>query len=145
MTFYNKTRYVFFHLKNTAQKRTLKVFIFLCLLHNFTVHSQSNLTKDSITLNKGKIENLLQLDQSNSNDLFKENQTHRERALLFDAIAKNIQSADLILKTGIDYKGFTSELDYVIKLKKTAIDGIIKNKNDFQTLRNITVTSVRLK
>ncbi|WP_281633374.1 mechanosensitive ion channel family protein [Flavobacterium luteolum] len=144
MTFFNKTRYVFFHLKNTAQKLTLKVFITICLLHNFTTHSQSNLTKDSIGLNKGKIENLLKLDETNSNDLFKENQTHRQRALLFDAIAKNIQSADLILKTGIDYKGFTSELDYVIKLKKTAIDGIIKNKNDFQTLRNITVTSVML-
>lgn len=144
MAFHNKTRYVFLNLKNTVQKTTLKVFIIICLLHNFTVHSQSNLNKDSISLNKDKIENLLKLDESRSNDLFKENQTHRERALLFDAIAKNIQSADLILKTGIDYKGFTSELDYVIKLKKTAIDGIIKNKNDFQTLRNITVTSVML-
>ncbi|WP_121329484.1 MULTISPECIES: hypothetical protein [unclassified Flavobacterium] len=106
-------------------------------------YSQTASSNDSLN-SKNKLENLLKLDEEKSNVHFAENQISRQRALLFDAISKNIQEADLILKTGIDYKGFTSELDYVIRLKKTAIDGIIKNKNDFQTLRNITVTSVML-
>ncbi|WP_035647223.1 mechanosensitive ion channel family protein [Flavobacterium sp. ASV13] len=124
--------------------------LFFFLFQFYVSYSQNQTSADSAKSEDknskyNKIENLLKLDEEKSNTLFKENQISRERAELFDAISKNIQKADLTLKTGIDYKGFTSELDYVIKLKKTAIDGIIKNKNDFQTLRNITVTSIMLK
>ncbi|MRX68753.1 Mechanosensitive ion channel [Flavobacterium resistens] len=124
--------------------------LFFFLFQLYALYSQNHPLTDSTKSDDknssyNKIENLLKLDEEKSNTLFKENKISRERAELFDAISKNIQKADLTLKTGIDYKGFTSELDYVIKLKKTAIDGIIKNKNDFQTLRNITVTSIMLK
>lgn len=146
MVFYNVIHNIIFYKTNLPKQITSAVFILFIFLQFSTIsYSQNLLSNDSLASKNNKIENLLKMDENRSKDLFKENQTHRQRALLFDAIAKNIQNADLILKTGIDYKGFTSELDYVIKLKKTAIDGIIKNKNDFQTLRNITVTSVMLK
>lgn len=142
-----------FHKNSITSRFTLKTIssIIICLLHISPSFANGYFEKDTITKqntssNKaGDIEKLLKVDEKNSILLFKENKINRDRNLLFDAIYKNIQDADIILKTGIDYKGFTSELDYVIKLKKTAIDGIIKNKNDFQTLRNITVTSVMLK
>ncbi len=134
----------------SAKLSKILLALFLIFFQISILHSQNVPLADSAKSGKknaqnNKIENLLKEDEEKSNTLFKENQISRERAELFDAISKNIQKADLTLKTGIDYKGFTSELDYVIKLKKTAIDGIIKNKNDFQTLRNITVTSIMLK
>ncbi|MEZ0183364.1 mechanosensitive ion channel family protein [Flavobacterium oncorhynchi] len=115
----------------------------------YTSYAQNSILEDSLKLKNEipkntKIESLLKLDEEKSRQLYIENKITKNHNLLFDAISKNIQDANVILKTGIDYKAFTTELDYAIKLKKTAIDGIIKNRNDFQTLRNITVTSIML-
>lgn len=115
----------------------------------YTSYAQNSILEDSLKVKNKipkntKIESLLKLDEEKSRQLYIENKITKNHNLLFDAISKNIQDANVILKTGIDYKGFTTELDYAIKLKKTAIDGIIKNRNDFQTLRNITVTSIML-
>ncbi|MDQ6470762.1 mechanosensitive ion channel [Flavobacterium sp. LHD-80] len=152
MAFYNFTPNRLLYENAKLQSLASKTFavLFFFFFQFYVSYSQNQTTADSSksedkNSHYNKIENLLKLDEEKSNTLFKENQISRERAELFDAISKNIQKADLTLKTGIDYKGFTSELDYAIKLKKTAIDGIIKNKNDFQTLRNITVTSIMLK
>ncbi|MTH15559.1 mechanosensitive ion channel domain-containing protein [Flavobacterium sp. LC2016-01] len=152
MAFYNLIPNRLLYKNAKLQSLVSKTFtvLFFFFSQFYVSYSQNQNLSDS-TKSDGKnseynkIENLLEQDEEKSNTLFKENQISRERAELFDAISKNIQKADLTLKTGIDYKGFTSELDYVITLKKTAIDGIIKNKNDFQTLRNITVTSIMLK
>ncbi|KAF2333773.1 mechanosensitive ion channel family protein [Flavobacterium daemonense] len=148
MAFYNILPNI--RIYKSAKLSKTFIFLFFIFFQISVIYSQKISLADSTKTDKkntqnNKIENLLKEDEEKSNTLFKENQISRERAELFDAISKNIQKADLTLKTGIDYKGFTSELDYVIKLKKTAIDGIIKNKNDFQTLRNITVTSIMLK
>lgn len=146
MAFYNITNslsiYKSAKLKLAVLKTVLILSLFLATSLSYAQNISSKKDQDSTG---SKIENLLKLDQEKSNALFKENKISRERSILFDAISKNVQVADLTLKTGIDYKGFTTELNNVIKLKKTAIDGIIKNKNDFQTLRNITVTSIMLK
>lgn len=146
MAFYNITNCLSIY-KNAKLKLTVlkTVFILALFLATSLSYAQNISSKKDQDSTGSKIENLLKLDQEKSNALFKENKISRERSLLFDAISKNVQIADLTLKTGIDYKGFTTELNNVIKLKKTAIDGIIKNKNDFQTLRNITVTSIMLK
>ncbi|MFB9076631.1 mechanosensitive ion channel family protein [Flavobacterium procerum] len=146
MVFYNLNNSFILYRNAKFTKTALRVVFILFFSFKISIsYSQNTSSKKVLDSTNNKIENLLKNNEEKSNALFKENKISRERSLLFDAISKNIQIADLTLKTGIDYKGFTSELNNIIKLKKTAIDGIIKNKNDFQTLRNITVTSIMLK
>lgn len=130
-------------------------FVTICFLYTTSFYAQNPGVKDtSQVVNPAKkavvktpenIQNILMVEEKNGLLLRKENKVNREQNELFDAIYKNIQEANFVLKTGIDYKGFTSELASVVSLKKTAIDGVIKNKTDFQTFRNITVTSILLK
>ncbi|MEG1229729.1 MAG: hypothetical protein RSD71_13635 [Flavobacterium sp.] len=94
----------------------------------YTSYAQSSLLEDSLKLKNEipkntKIESLLKLDEEKSRQLYIENKITKNHNLLFDAISKNIQDANIILKTGIDYKGFTTELDYAIKLKKNGYRG----------------------
>lgn len=62
----------------------------------------------------------------------------------FNEINLQIQKARVILKEGIDYKGFTSELALLIKWKEKSIKGIINDKSKMQTVRELTTTSILL-
>lgn len=63
----------------------------------------------------------------------------------FNLLNEQIQKANALLKEGIDYKGFTTELDLLVKLKKTTIKGIVTNESKMQTVRDLTSTSLLLK
>ncbi|PKB15890.1 mechanosensitive ion channel family protein [Flavobacterium sp. 5] len=135
---------------DTKYKPIRIFFLVVLFIWNFTVFAQVNGSEIDITKNKQtkKVENIkgyLGLGPEKSKEIFNDNSARRKQKIVFDEIDKEIQNADFILKTGVDYKSFTTELEYVIDLKKKAVDGIINNKNDFQTVRNITVTLVMLK
>ena len=62
----------------------------------------------------------------------------------FNIINSEVQKAKSLLKVGINYKDYTSELEALIKWKKDAVDGIVVNKDENQTIRNLTTTSLLL-
>ncbi|CAN1559790.1 hypothetical protein MCETHM1_02582 [Flavobacteriaceae bacterium] len=62
----------------------------------------------------------------------------------FNEINEQIQKARVILKEGIDYKGFTAELALLVEWKEKSIKGIIKDKSKMQTVRELTTTSILL-
>lgn len=121
------------------------VFVLLLQVCFFSALAQKVVPQNDTLSNVEKIEEYLSLGPEKSKEVFYENTIRRKQKVVFDAIEKEIQNADFILKTGLDYKSFTQELATIIRLKKKAIDGVINNRNDFQTIRNITVTTVMLK
>jgi len=62
----------------------------------------------------------------------------------FDLLNEQIQKANAVLKEGIDYKGFTTELDLLVQWKAKSIMGIIKKTSKMQTVRDLTTTAVLL-
>ena len=68
----------------------------------------------------------------------------RKQNELFNSIDFEIQNAENTIKQGIDYKGFTKELEYEIDIKKLALVGLFENDNRYLTYRNLTVTSLLL-
>ena len=62
----------------------------------------------------------------------------------FNLINSEIQKANFILKEGIDYQKFTTELDILIKLKDEALEGIITKRDKKQTVRNLSTTFLLL-
>lgn len=92
-----------------------------------------------------------QMKQLNYNSYTKSKENFEFNVLLnkqnysFDLLNEQIQKANTLLKEGIDYKGFTTELDLLVKLKKSAIRGIVTNESKMQTVRDLTSTSLLLK
>lgn len=58
---------------------------------------------------------------------------------------EQIQKANTVLKEGIDYKDFTTELDLLVKLKKNATRGIVMDKIKMKSARDLSATSLLLK
>ncbi len=90
------------------------------------------------------IENLVSNRMKNSKTNFENNQTIRSQNNAFSLINLEIQKAKNILERGFDYKGFTKEINLLVKWKDFAVDGITKNKNKRQTTRDLTTTSLLL-
>jgi small-conductance mechanosensitive channel len=63
---------------------------------------------------------------------------------VFNQLRNEIQNAENILKQGIDYAEFTTELDATMKYKDVAITGILTTDIENQTIRNLTTTSILL-
>jgi small-conductance mechanosensitive channel len=77
-------------------------------------------------------------------DKYSNNFLIRKQNELFNAIDFEIQNAENTIKKGIDYKGFTKELEYEIEIKKVALVGLFENDSRYLTYRNLTVTSLLL-
>lgn len=77
-------------------------------------------------------------------DKYSNNFIIRKQNELFNSIDYEIQNAENIIKQGIDYKGFTKELEYEIEIKKSALAGLFNNDPHYLTYRNLTVTSLLL-
>ena len=77
-------------------------------------------------------------------DKYSNNFLIRKQNELFNSIDFEIQNAENTIKQGIDYKGFTKELEYEIKIKKSALEGLFTNDSRYLTYRNLTVTSLLL-
>jgi len=95
-----------------------------------------------------KLDSLMQLLNSES---LKENKLNYDFNVLmseqnskFNLLNEQIQKANTILKEGIDYKGFTSELELLVKGMKKTVKGIKQNQGKMQTARDLTTTSVLL-
>uniref|UniRef100_UPI0037BF726A hypothetical protein n=1 Tax=Flavobacterium sp. TaxID=239 RepID=UPI0037BF726A len=64
-------------------------------------------------------------------DKYSNNFLIRKQNELFNAIDFEIQNAENTIKKGIDYKGFTKELEYEIEIKKVALVGLFENDSRY--------------
>jgi len=126
-------------------------FIVLALLlgaSNIWGQDKTTLASKNRTQKEKQLDSLMQkLHTAN----LKENQENYDLNVLlttqnssFNEINQQIQKARVILKEGIDYKGFSSELALLIKWKKECVKGIINDKSKMQTVRELTTTSILL-
>ncbi|MBA4153517.1 hypothetical protein, partial [Flavobacterium sp.] len=129
----------------------LLFFLFLCLSLSAIAQDKTNETDSSkISLDDLKLDYYLDLNQLtkagkiSSQSNYDNNLLIRNQNILFNLIEIEIQKAKNILKQGVDYKGFTLELDYVVELKKSALMGVIDQDENYLTYRNLTVTSLML-
>ena len=90
------------------------------------------------------IEKMASTGLKTSESNFEKNQIIQQQIKSFNNIENQIQNAKTILKQGIDYAEFTTELDAVMKYKEFAVKGILVNANKYLTLRNLTTTSILL-
>jgi potassium efflux system protein len=95
-----------------------------------------------------KLDSLMQIVNAES---YKENKLNYDINVLmsdqnrsFGLLNEQIQKGNAVLKEGIDYKGFTAELDILLKWKDESIKGIVKNTTKMQTVRDLTTTAVLL-
>ncbi|HQV35397.1 MAG: mechanosensitive ion channel [Flavobacterium sp.] len=126
-------------------------FLFLCLSLSAIAQDKTNETDSSkISLDDLKLDYYLDLNQLtkagkiSSQSNYDNNLLIRNQNILFNLIEIEIQKAKNILKQGVDYKGFTLELDYVVELKKSALIGVIDQDENYLTYRNLSVTSLML-
>ena len=97
--------------------------------------------------NNSKFSNLESFTTDNlkkNNEVYNTLKTGKEQNHLFELLNTEIQTANLALKKGIDYKQYAEELKYVKDLEQNAINGVTRNQAAFQTLRNLSLTSVML-
>jgi potassium-dependent mechanosensitive channel len=125
-----------------------KVLIAIFILLPFLSYSQIPKSiadtvkgRDTIPIvNKNSEKNSLEVHRS----LYIDDQNSAKQYVIFDLLEEKIQKGNLVLKKGIDYKNFAKELAYILELKKSAIEGVIVNQSEFQSVRNLTLTSVML-
>ncbi|VXC07921.1 Mechanosensitive ion channel [Flavobacterium sp. 9R] len=110
--------------------------------------AKKEVNKDTLAKENKQLDLLMQ--QLNEASL-KENKTNYEFNVLtnrqnasFNLLNEEIQKANTILKEGIDYKGFTKELELLVEWKEKSVKGIVKNVSKMQTVRDLTTTSLLL-
>lgn len=94
-----------------------------------------SITVDNLLTEKGLKE---KLDKYSNNFLI------RKQNNLFNSIDYEIQNAENTIKQGIDYKGFTKELEYEIEIKRATLIGLFEKDPRYLTYRNLTVTTLLL-
>jgi small-conductance mechanosensitive channel len=131
-------------------KSVLKFYFLLIFLISSITFSQTNdsIVKKPIQSDEKKLDSLMQLLNSES---LKENKSNYDFNVLmseqnhsFNLLNEQIQKANSVLKEGIDYKGFTTELALLVKGMKKTVKGIKENQGKMQTVRDLTTTSVLL-
>lgn len=149
--------------KNSMPYKSIKYlpYLFLLSVCTFTIQAQVTIPMlDSIKLPPpkklfipdstgtdskfGNLESFTTDNLKKNNEVYNTLKTGKEQNHLFELLNTEIQTANLALKKGIDYKQYAEELNYVKILEQNAIDGVIKNQAAFQTLRNLSLTSVML-
>lgn len=81
---------------------------------------------------------------SKSQQYYIDNQNSKVQNDIFRKLDEETQKAYVILKKGIDYKTYTSELASISKIKKAAVDDEITNSKGIQSSRNLSLTSIML-
>lgn len=126
-------------------------FLFLCVSLSAIAQDKTNKADSSkISVDDIKLDYYLDINQLakagkiSSQSNYDNNLLIRKQNILFNLIEIEIQKAKNILKEGVDYKGFTLELDYVVELKKSALMGVIDQDENYLTYRNLSVTSLML-
>lgn len=128
-------------------RATYLLLFFSLTMVSFSQNNE-NLKKDSLVNRSKRLDNLMQ--QLNIASL-KENKANYELNVLtnkqnanFNLINEEFQKADNILKEGIDYKGFTKELESLIDWKEKSVRGIVNKVSKMHTVRDLTTTSLLL-
>ena len=70
------------------------------------------------------IDNIVSDRMKESKINLENNQTIHRQNIAFNLINTEIQNANTMLQQGIDYKGFTKEIDLLLKWKVFAVEGI---------------------
>ncbi|CAM2752433.1 Mechanosensitive ion channel [Flavobacterium succinicans] len=129
-------------------KSTYVVFFFILNSIAFG-QTKEAVNKDTLAKENKQLDALMQ--QLNAESL-NENKTNYEFNVLtnkqnssFNLLNEEIQKANTILKEGIDYKGFTKELELLVEWKEKSVKGIVQNVSKMQTARDLTTTSLLLK
>jgi len=126
----------------------LRIFLSLVFFSNLAwgqnlITTQKDTVIKPIPMNV-VIDNLI-MDRMNKSQLnFENNNTIRHQNNVFTLINREIQKANNILDQGIDYKGFTKEINLLFKWKDFAVEGITNSKNKRQSTRNLTTTAILL-
>lgn len=144
----------------TSPKRVLRDFFVLkikayCTVFFFAItlasfgQTKQTVNKDTLVKENKQLDSLMQKLNEAS---LKENKTNYEFNVLtnrqnasFNLLNEEIQKANTILKEGIDYKGFTKELELLVEWKEKSVKGIVKDVGKKQTVRDLTTTSLLLK
>jgi potassium-dependent mechanosensitive channel len=136
------TNFFYFNFKCTY------VVLFFILTSIAFGQTKQAVNKDTLDKENKQLDVLMQ--QLNAASL-KENKTNYEFNVLtnkqnssFNLLNEEIQKASTVLKEGIDYKGFTTELALLVDWKEKSLKGIVKDVNKMQTIRDLTTTFILL-
>lgn len=135
------------------KKLFFSFFLLLTLLSGFNsgLFAQSTDPQELDTLLQSIKKTDKQMKKLNNESFTQSKENYEFNVLLnkqnhsFNLLNEQIQKANALLKEGIDYKGFTTELDMLVKLKTNTIKGIVTNESKMQTVRDLTTTSLLLK
>lgn len=128
------------------------ITILLFLFCSFTLAAQKSESKVDTTQSEtnrldqlsSKINRMAATELEKSKANYKHNKITQKQNNNFILINSEIQKANSTLKQGIDYKGFTKQINKFIAWRDFAVDGIITNRDEIQTNRNLTSTSLLL-
>ena len=81
----------------------------------------------------------------NSREEFRAHQAVIQQGRTFVAIKNELERARNFLKQGYSYQEIKDEIDRLTGWKKLAGEGVITGKDNIQTIRNLTATSILLK
>jgi small-conductance mechanosensitive channel len=81
----------------------------------------------------------------NSREEFNAHQAVIQQGRTFVAIKNEIENARIFLKQGYSYQFIKDEIEMLTGWKRLAGEGVITGKDSFQTVRNLTTTSILLK
>ncbi len=81
----------------------------------------------------------------NSREEFRAHQAVLQQGRTFVAIKNELERARNFLKQGYSYQDIKNEINRLTGWKKLAGEGVITGKDNFQTVRNLTATSILLK
>jgi potassium-dependent mechanosensitive channel len=127
--------------------------VFLILLGIISVNGYSQtfetdstaLKPDSINVSSHQtIEQIAAAAAQKSQTNYNKARQIQKQNRVFNQLRNEIQNAENILKQGIDYAEYTTELDAIMKYKEVAINGILTYNNEELTIRNLTTTSILL-
>ena len=112
----------------------------------------TDLTKDSATsMNTGfsemaaKTKVLAQKELALRKELFNEHQALMEQSKHYVLIKNELEKARNFLKQGYATEDIYAEINQLMGWRKVAGDGIITGRDEYQTVRNLTTTSILLK
>lgn len=135
-------------MKSVFKQNCLLFVLFILFTSQTFSQTKDSIAPKPIQSAEKKLDSLMQLLNSES---LKENKSHYDFNVLmseqnknFNLLNEQIQKANTTLKEGIDYKGFTAELELLVKGMKKTVKGIKKNQGKMQTARDLTTTSVLL-
>ena len=128
------------------QKPLRLLFLFFFLIVTISSTAQKNKIQDSLLNQKQKIDadiQKLSIENLKENEAnFKANVLFNKQSVLLNAIDNEINNTNYILKEGINYKGYSKELELIVNWKENTIKGVTKNSNQMQTSRDLTSTSL---